>query len=309
MPAVAPLAAALILAQASDAARTAAAAEKAAQAAQAAAEAAARAAAAAERAAQGAAARAPEAAPPAAPAARPSPWSGSAAAGFTSLTGNGRALLFTASAAAERKTEGWIAGARTSGAFGQARPAGGTGLETSALAAALAARIDRRFTPATSAYALGAVETDHVKSVEARYGLELGTGVAWLDSASGDRSLFLRTDLGVRVQDESRFRYYPTSVAGSLPGEVMVAPRFAVAFRWRPGKEMLLSQEAEVLPDVKGRSGGPSRVMARSVTRVAARLLEGFHLGVGFTVEHDSAPAPGKVPTDTLLATTLEALF
>jgi hypothetical protein len=300
MLAAASLAAALALAQASDSARAAAAAEKAAQAAQAAAEAAARAAAAAEKAAQGSGARPSEAAP-AAPGA--SPWSGAAGAGFISLTGNSRAALFVASGAVERKSEGWILGGRASGSSGRFRPAGGTALETSALAAAVAARLDRRFTPSTSAYALGIAETDHVKSVEARYGLEVGTGIAWVDSVAGDRRVLLRTDLGVRVQQESRFQYYPAPA--SLPSALLVAPRFGAAFQYRPGKDVMLAQDIEVLPDVKGES----RVLANAVTRVASRIMDGIQLGVSFSLAHDSAPAPGRVPTDTVLATTVEVLF
>jgi hypothetical protein len=45
------------------------------------------------------------------------------------------------------------------------------------------------------------------------------------------------------------------------------------------------------------------------MTRLSTPITEASRVGLRFTVDHDSAPAPGSVPTDTILAATLEALF
>src|SRR5512143_971461 len=133
------LVASLLVAQAdagaaSDAARAAAAAEKAAQAAQLAAEAAAKAAEAAARVSAVLPARFEV---PAAPAPVPAPaapaksaWTGTVGLGLMSLTGNSRSITFTTNAAAERKSEDWIVGAKLLAAYGENRTASGAPAET-----------------------------------------------------------------------------------------------------------------------------------------------------------------------------------
>jgi hypothetical protein len=46
---------------------------------------------------------------------------------------------------------------------------------------------------------------------------------------------------------------------------------------------------------------------ARAAERLVARLTTAL-VGTG-TVNHDSRPAPGKVPTDTILSATVELVF
>lgn len=320
MLAAAALAAALVLAQspaapapgaadraAGAAQKAAGAAEKAAIAAQAAAEAASRAAAAVEKAVAASHPAAPVPAQAAVPAAAPpgAAWTGTAVLGLISLTGNSASVVFNGAAGVERKGPTWIHAMKAAGAYGQTRSPATGRFEITALSAGAFLRSDRRFTPATSAYALAGVETDHVKGMEARYSGELGTAIAWLDSTEGDRKTFLRTDLGLRVAEEKRFRYYPVDQRLHLPEAVIVAPRAAVAFKYAMSKEVSFGDDLEVMPSV----WGGSRVLVNNAARVAARLAGAFQLGVTFALTHDSAPAAGNKQTDTALGVSAEYAF
>jgi putative salt-induced outer membrane protein YdiY len=287
--------------------RAAAAAEKAAQAAAVAAEAALKAAEAAARISAVLPARFEVPAPPAPPAAsapKAAAWSGTVGLGFISLTGNARTVTFNTTGAAERKTERWIAGAKLYGSYGQNRPADSSDYETVALAAGGALRLDRRFGERYSAYVLGGADMDHVKSVELRSTGEMGASVTWVD-AGGDSGwkTTLRSDLGFRVAHERRFQYYPVDLA--LPDETLYAPRAGLAFKYAISKDVLFTEDAEVLPNVVG----DSRVLVNSISKIATRLSRALAFGVAFTVNHDSAPAPAKVETDTALALTLDVLL
>jgi len=111
---------------------------------------------------------APAQPPPAPPAAPLAPWKATIGAGLIYVDGNAFGLTGTVAAAAERKSERWILGGRASAAYGVARSPGETDQKTSAYAASLQLRVDRRFTPRLSGYALSGVETDHVQSLETR---------------------------------------------------------------------------------------------------------------------------------------------
>jgi hypothetical protein len=306
------LIAALVAAQgdpAADAARAAAAAEKAAQAAAIAAEAALKAAEAAARLTAIVPAKLEVPAAPAAPAAppaaaKPAAWSGTVGLGLISLTGNSRTVTFSTNAAAERKSEGWILGAKLSAAYGQNRPAGGAQLETVAEAAGAQLRLDRRFGERYSAYVLGAADTDHVKSVEVRGTGEAGATVVWVDAGgeSGWKTT-LKTDLGFRIAQEQRYQYYPLSQ--DVDDETLYAPRAAIGLRYAMSKDVLFIQDAEILPNVVG----DSRVVVNSVSKISTRLSRTLAFGVSFTVAHDSRPAAEKVATDTGLALMLDVLL
>jgi putative salt-induced outer membrane protein YdiY len=241
---------------------------------------------------------------PAAPAARPAAWSGTVGLGLISLTGNSRTVTFNTNAAAERKSEGWIVGAKLYATYGQNRAAGTEDTVTVAEAAGGLLRLDRRFGERYSAYVLGGADTDHVKSVELRSTGEAGATVTWVD-AGGDSGwkTTLRTDLGFRVANERRFQYYPVDLA--LDDETLYAPRAGLAFKYAISKDVLFTEDAEILPNVVG----DSRVVANSVSKIATRLSRMLALGFAFTVNHDSAPAPAKVETDTALALTLDVLL
>lgn len=304
-PAAQPAATAPSTASAAD--RAAAAAEKAAQAAQVAAEAAQRAADAAAKIAAGVPAK-----PAAAPAPAPVPpgadrWSGTIGVGLISLTGNARSITGTANASVSRKTDGWILGGKLSGTYGESRNADGSN-QVLAEAAAGQLRVDRLFDVRYTGYVLGGLETDHVKSIELRSYGEVGATIVWVDAAgSSGWKTYLRTDLGYRLTQDRRYQYFAPNPAdvGPLGSVTLNSPRAALAFRYDVTKDVLFSEDADIMPNVVG----ASRVLANSVTKIAARLSRSLSFGTTFTVAHDSAPAPGKRPTDTTLAVTLEAIL
>jgi putative salt-induced outer membrane protein YdiY len=291
--------------------RAAAAAEKAAQAAAIAAEAALRAAEAAARISATIPARFEVPATPAVPAAAvaaaarpPSPWTGTVGLGFVSLTGNSRTVTLNATAAAERKTEGWILGTKLHAAYGQNRAAATGATETVASAAGALLRLDRRYGPRYSTYLLGAADTDRVKSLALRSTGEAGASIVWVDAggAAGWKTS-LSTDLGFRVAYEQRSQYYPTRLG--LPDEMLYAPRAGIALRYALSGDVLFAEDAEILPSVVGEG----RVVVGSVSKISTRLSRSLAFGVAFTVAHDSRPAPEKVSTDTSLALTLDVLL
>jgi putative salt-induced outer membrane protein YdiY len=304
---LAVLVASSLLAEPDAAERAAAAAEKAAAAAQSAAEAAqktAEAAAALQRSALGGAAASPVA--PAAPAAPPpaSKWTGTVGVGIVSLTGNARSVTFNASGAAERKSDGWILRLKGIALYGESRAAEGESTETLAKAAGLQARMDRKFHERYSGYLLAALEADHVKSVEARYTGEAGASITWIDAkGEGGGMTSLRTDLGFRWAWERRYQYYPTEK--QVDDQTLYAPRLGVAFKHAIDKGVVFTEDAELLPNVVG----DSRLVVTSTTKVSARLSSTLALGASLQVNHDSAPAAGKVETDTILGLNLDVLF
>lgn len=291
--------------------KAAAAVEKAAAAAEKAAEAAAKAAeaaAAANKPAAPAPAPAPAvAAAPAEPAPeepKPAVWTGSAAVSLVSLTGNSESIAVSLNAAAERKSESWILGLKANAAYGEARPATGGNWQVNALNAAFQARGAFRFTPRYSAYLLAGIDTDHVASVEARPYGEAGIGILWLDDMEGDLSkLKLNTDVAFRYAKELRFQYYPVKL--NLDDVDLAAPRIGVSFRYALNKNVIFTEDAEVLPNILGEI----RWLVNSNTKISARVVNPLSIYIALLVKYDSKPAPGKVETDTALSFGVEAGF
>ena len=234
----------------------------------------------------------------------PSTWRVNAGLNLIYLRASARTLTFSGQASLERKTPEWIFGVKANGAYGTSRPAGSADSQVVALAAALQARVDRRFSQSVSAYVLGGIETDHVQSVEAREYGEAGASMVWFDIKEADYSkIFLRTDLGFRYQYESRFQYYPTPMRE--PGVTLVAPRLGAVFRYAFSKGTIFSEEAEVLPNI----AGDARVLINSQSKLTALLTGALSFAAGYGVKFDSAPAPGKVDTETTLTLGLEVAF
>lgn len=296
--------------------RAAAAAERAAKAAESAADASTRMAAAAERLAQ-ALERAPVTAPAAAAEKKEEAkkeekkknvWAGTASLGLIALSGNASTLTFNALASAERQTEHWIFAGKAFGTYGRSRPPETTGeqavSQVVALSAGLQLRGDRRITQVVSGYVLGGTETDHVKSVEARGFGEAGMGLLWWDEKRPDGSLSsLRTDIAFRYTHEWRFQYYPTRM--DLPDVDLGGPRMGAALRYGLTKDIIFTEDAEVLPSLlEG-----SRVLFNSRSQLVSKLTEALSVSAGFVVQYDSAPPPGKQTTDTTLSFSFDVGF
>jgi Protein of unknown function, DUF481 len=236
---------------------------------------------------------------------KPQEWKGTVGAGLILLTGNSESTTFTGAAAASRETLGWILSAKAFGAYGESRAPGGGPRTTSAENAGGQLRLDRKIPEIWTVYVLGGLETDHVASVKYRTQAEAGVSAQWLDVKEADwQRLGLRTDLGFRYGYEGRYQYFGTPT-GPEPGVQLLAPRLGLAFRYGFSKEVFVTEDAEMLPNVDG----PSRLLVKSVSKLSSRLTQAMTLGVTYTVGYDSRPAPGKERTDTALAVLLEVGF
>jgi hypothetical protein len=228
--------------------------------------------------------------------------------GLISLTGNSKSVTFNATGAAERKSDGWVLGLKAGAVYGQTRAPEGGATQTVAEGAGLQARMDRKFHERYSGYLLVAGDTDHVKSVEIRYTAEAGASITWVDTGgpSGWKTS-LRTDLGFRWAQENRFAYYPVAPAVSGPLETVTlwAPRLGLSFKYLLNKDVQFTEDAEILPNVVG----AGRVVVNSTAKLSSRLTESLSFGASFQVNHDSAPAAGKVATDTILGLNIEVLL
>lgn len=264
--------------------------EKAAAAAQASAEASARAASAMERIA-GVPAAVAEGKPAAAKV--PEGWTGNVGFGLIWLSGNSQALTFSGSATGEKKTEDWIFSAKANGVYGQTLPAGGSGPNTvNALAALFMLRGDRRFSKHVTGYLAGGADADHIKSIEIRGTGEAGSGITWLETIEGDLTKnLLRTDVGFRFQRELRFQYFPTPHrifnADGTEHVTLIAPRLGIAFRHAVSKDLIFTQDAEILPNIVG----DSRVLINTTSKLAMRIVGALSFAVGLDLRYDSAPA------------------
>jgi hypothetical protein len=228
-------------------------------------------------------------------------WHATVGAGLIYVDGNAFGLTGNLAAAGERKSEDWVLAGRLSGAYGVTRASGEEERKTSAYAAALQLRVDRRLTPRVSIYLLSGVETDHVQSLEWRPWGELGAGYIWIDSKEGEERTFLRTDLGFRVSQDFRFQYYPTRAQLPDP-ELLLAPKLGLLFQRHLASDLLISQEVAFLPGVRG----PFRYLFSSATKVSVGLVAALRFGLSLTVTLDGRPAPGKRPFDSGLAVTLD---
>jgi hypothetical protein len=233
---------------------------------------------------------------------KPAELTGTIGAGLIVLSGNSNTTTFNLGSGASRETLGWIVSGKLNAAYGESQPPAGGPSEVTALNGLFQLRLDRKLGETWTVYVLGGVTADHVANIEYRTQAEAGGSAQWVDEkVDGWQKLMLRTDLGVRYGYEARWQYYGTPV-GPQPGVEMIAPRFGVAFRYGFSKEVFVTEDAEVLVNIDG----AARTMAKSVTKFSSRLFDSFGLGISYTVSYDSAPAAGKVTTDTALAALLE---
>jgi hypothetical protein len=240
---------------------------------------------------------------------KPPTWAGTAGAGLILLTGNTSSVTANAAAGAQRDSSDWILAAKATGVYGRTRPVDrALPAQTVALAATGLLRADRRLGPHFTVFADAGLDTDHVASLEYRAYGDAGLGYVWLDvKREGGRELFLRTDLGGRYAYDARWQYFATASApaGDLPDVELVAPRAGATFRFGFSKDVSLAEDAEVLANVSGNE----RWLAKSVTKLVSRLTRSVSFGASYSVTYDSAPAPGKVRTDTALGVSLEVAF
>jgi Protein of unknown function, DUF481 len=238
---------------------------------------------------------------PAAVTEEPTGWTGAIGLNLIALTGSADTLTFSTTGAADRRWKEWVLSAKFGGAYGQSRVEEGAAPTVVALSAAGQIRGERKLSGIASAFVMAGAETDHVKSIEYRASGEAGAAINWVERKRGeDTILLLRTDIGARYAYESRYQYYPTPL--QLDDVVLVAPSLGIGFRYNLSKEVAIIEEAQVATNVVGEA----RMIGSSLTKLTAELTDGMAFNTSFQVNYDSAPAAGKVPTDTILSVGIE---
>ncbi len=234
-------------------------------------------------------------------------WTASAGVGLTWLTGNVSSVALVANAAAKREGEHTIFNVKLFAGYGDKNDGGGV-KEILLYNAGATAQFDYRFTHIVSMFIGAGLDTDHVKSVEIRGYGELGVGAQWFDIKAGPKGgeyqkLYFKTDLAARVQPESRFQYYP--FAENQPDVLMVGPSLEASLRYGLSASTYFSEDFEFLPNVIG----ASRFLVNSASKLSFGIIGGLAATITFTVHYDSAPAEGKVPTDTIFTAGLDANY
>ena len=243
------------------------------------------------------------AAPAAAAPAKPpdmTPWASTIGLGFIWLTGNTNTLTFNGNASADKKWDGWGIGIKAFGVYGQTSLDQGPE-QVTALAAGVKVRGARDITPSVPVFLSAGTETNHIKSVESLSGADLGAGIIWAQQKEADfEKLVLRTDLSMHYEYETDFQYYPSTM--SLPARQLLGPRVALAFRYAMRKDVIFTEDGEVILNILG----ATRARVNSTTKLAARLTSALSITFSFQVNYDSAPPPSKLDTDTALMAGVE---
>ncbi|RKH00792.1 DUF481 domain-containing protein [Corallococcus sp. CA053C] len=225
-----------------------------------------------------------------------SPWTGDFGLGASFFTGNSRAFTLTGDALAEYESPAWALTLEADGAYGKAASEGDAEREVTAQALGGWGRGERRFTQLLSAFALVGAAADHPASLELRTEAELGAGFTLLEQEREEKELFLRAYVGGSYARDRRFQYAPTRE--DLPDVTLWSPALGATFRYDVNERVHLREDALLLPDIFG----DSRVLVDSTTKLSVDLTDRFALTTFFALQHDSAPAAGKVRTDTSLS-------
>ena len=251
-------------------------------------------------------AQAPVATTPGAPAAAAveDSLTGNLSLGAIVLTGNSETATFSFGAAAVRKTPFWIYGFKATAAYGRSNDPATRLSSTSALNGALTVRGDRRFGPVVSVYLEGAIDADHLKSLEARPTGEAGLSLQLIDRKDGDfQTEAVRVDLGFRGGREYRFQYYPTPA--EVPDVTIAAPKAGFAGRHALTRDTVIEDELTALVNLPD---GP-RLVLGNVAKLSARLYRRLTFTVSYGIAEDTSPPPGKKQLDTTLMLALETTF
>jgi putative salt-induced outer membrane protein YdiY len=222
----------------------------------------------------------------------PGPWAGSATLGLEWLTGNSRSLTVSAEGLAEYNSSRWVLTLKAVGTYVTAAESGEAEDEVGALVSGWA-RGERRFTPLFSGFLYVGSGSNHFASLELRLEGEAGVGVTVLERRpSAPDELLLRFYLGVHYSRDKRYQYYPTNQ--NVPDQNVWSPGVALTFRAALNDHVKFSEDVFVFP-------APSRVLVRSNTKLTSSLTGRLALTAELVVESNSAPAPDKAKTDTML--------
>jgi len=241
-------------------------------------------------------------APGAPPAATPATQlTGTVSAGAAILTGNSESTTFTFGSALTWKTPDWIYGFKASGVYGRSTDPN-TGVEsTNALNGSVSLRGARRVSEVVAIYLEGAVDTDHLKSIEWRPTGELGVSLQLVDHKEGDfQTEALRLDFGFRGGYEYRFQYFPTAL--NIPDQTIAAPKAGASMRYAVTRATIFTDELTALVNIPD---GP-RLLLNNVAKLTTQLYGTLSFAVSYGIGEDTSPPPGKKNLDTTLTLGLE---
>ena len=252
---------------------------------------------------------APKLPPPPPP--TPPATTGSFGLGLIWLEGNSNALTFSLNAAAAHKFDhGFGLSGQATAAYGQSQAPGATTQSVTAYNMGSLIRADKTMASEVQIFAQGGASTDHVASLELRYFGEGGAGLIWLDEKAADyQKVLLRTDLGLRAQQDDNWQYYPpaaSATTGSLPGIFFLGPRFGVVFLYALNKGVVFSEDTSLQENIDG----APRTQVSSLMKLTAALVAHVSFAATFLATYDSNLTNlGKVDTDTALTIGLEGSF
>jgi hypothetical protein len=162
-------------------------------------------------------------------------------------------------------------------------------------------RAARRLNGVVAIYLEGAVDTDHLKSIEWRPTGELGVSLQLVDRKEGDfQTEALRLDFGFRGGNEYRFQYYPTAL--NIPDQAIAAPRAGATLRYAVTRTTIFTDELSALVNIPD---GP-RLLLTNVAKLTSQLYGTLSFAVSYGIAEDTSPPPGKKNLDTTLTLGLE---
>jgi hypothetical protein len=237
----------------------------------------------------------------AAPAPAEKTFTGTVTLGGVVLTGNSQTTTFSFGSSLTQKTADWIFGFKASAAYGTSTDPNTSVKTTNAARGAGALRVARKFSDLVALYVEGAVDTDHLSSIEWRPTGELGVSLQLVDRKEGDfQTVGLHVDLGGRGGYEYRFQYYPDHV--NLPDQEIAAPKAGAALRYAFTHDTIFGDEVNALVNIPD---GP-RLLLTNVAKLSTRLSSILTFVVSYGIAEDSKPPPTKKQLDTTLTVALE---
>jgi putative salt-induced outer membrane protein len=227
-------------------------------------------------------------------------------AGGLLTTGNSRTLALTLNSAFDMRRGDNGFGASLLGNYGESAPGAGQPMKASAENIQGRARYDRFFTDAFAGFLIGTGRYDRFQGLSFRLNIDPGVKyIFWKDDVSAfwgelgyDFQYDIRTDSG-RIQKDKPELLDRTRADHSARAFVGYRRAFNSDVTFSTGLEYL---QSFVKTDL---GSADSRLNFNAV--LAAKLFEGFSLGVGFNAAYARLPLPGKEQLDT--TTTLSLIY
>lgn len=228
-------------------------------------------------------------------------WTANIGANMVWFAGNSEQVAIGTDIAVERKSVDWILTGKLNGGYGWSTPPAAADGQVTALFLSTLLRADFRFNDTVSVFIAGLADMDHVKDIEYRAGGEGGASVRWFEAMVDDYvKSSLKTDLAMRAQKESRFRYY--GIRENLEDTAVVAPRLGIGFVYGISKDATFTEDAEILPNlVSDDTENGTRVLINSTSKLGFKLNTSLSFNTAFVLKFDSIPAEGKEELDTQL--------